>query len=1105
MPDMDRSFAGLRVVAVLGLLAFGTASAASADTLVAVETPQNQTAAPQPFIIKGWALDTAATANPGIAEVQVWAYPDPGSGAPGIFVGTATYGGSRPQVGQQRGAQFTNSGYELTVRGLAPKTYLFAVFARSSISNTWGLQPGTVTLQVQATPIMHTSTPNPLLVSHVAQPFTVGGFAIDLASATGSGVAGVYVVAYPTTPGATPIPIGEATYGISVPEVGTFFGDERFAASGFQVSVSGLPPGQYSLVSFAYSTVAAAFNNASGVLADVDTPVPAPVISLPSGTYPTPQSVTISIPLDAAVHITRDGTTPTATSESYSGGVLTVSENTSLRARAFRAGWAPSPTVAAEYTIVAVAPTILTAAGQYEAPISVQISVPDGAVVRITRDGSVPTSTSEAYAGPFEIAQNTQLRAVAFKAGMAPSLTAAADYTFAAAMPTFSPSAGTYTGPISIALTSATPGASLYWTIDGSDPSTSSNQYVTPISIAAGPTKTVKARAFRDGWVASAVATATYTFEMTGPVSISAQISPAPNTAGWNNTNVTVNFTCTNASSCPVPISVTGEGVAQVVSGTASNATNSASVTVSVNIDRTPPVLSLASPLPTPANGSLPLTGSLSDSLSGVDTVTCNGMPGTSVSGTASCAVAVRYGTNSIVMQATDVAGNASSRGSQVYVAGVPSHLAILPSRRTLAIGETVLLQTVDDGGLPPASATWSSSDTAVASITDGAVTALGVGTATITLVSGSLSAEATIDVLPAGPLPVGAVRWSVTSPPDYGAADTVVVRGDDTTSFVRVEERWDPNAGESGAITDTLVRGLDTNGETSYTISAGLAVNERVLRAIGDLSGGTILVVEKFPTSAAEAAYNQEHGGNPVSLVRVSPSTDTATWRYPVGTSFNARPNSVALAPDGILFGLRARGTELFALDGETGLQQFQLTVPGSVLRYRSPECPQLDQDLPLNGRMSAPRIDGTGTAAFIVTNLETTDTLTALPNDGCAIVNHVIASTRVTVLLYRVTTSGVVQVTPLEEYLGGHSVDVGEDGFGATLPGDDGGVLATWGSCHNVANQDVCQRRGRYVTASAAAMFNLSEPVVGFVPPPPSISAPGLIGTESAVRSTW
>lgn len=76
-----------------------------------------------------------------------------------------------------------------------------------------------------------------------------------------------------------------------------------------------------------------------------------------------------------------------------------------------------------------------------------------------------------------------------------------------AAAPTFSPAAGTYYEAQSVTL-SAEDDASIYYTTNGDDPTTSSTEYSDPIEVA--QTTTIKAIAVKDG-VSSAVASATYT------------------------------------------------------------------------------------------------------------------------------------------------------------------------------------------------------------------------------------------------------------------------------------------------------------------------------------------------------------------------------------------------------------------------------------------------------------------------------------------------------------------------------------------------------------------------------------------------------------------
>jgi hypothetical protein len=81
--------------------------------------------------------------------------------------------------------------------------------------------------------------------------------------------------------------------------------------------------------------------------------------------------------------------------------------------------------------------------------------------------------------------------------------------TQTAATPTFSPAAGTYTSAQSVTISDATSGASIYYTTNGSTPTTASTRYTAPISV--GSTTTLKAIATAPGFTTSAVSTAVYT------------------------------------------------------------------------------------------------------------------------------------------------------------------------------------------------------------------------------------------------------------------------------------------------------------------------------------------------------------------------------------------------------------------------------------------------------------------------------------------------------------------------------------------------------------------------------------------------------------------
>src|SRR5580765_1698077 len=150
---------------------------------------------------------------------------------------------------------------------------------------------------------------------------------------------------------------------------------------------------------------------------------------------------------------------------------------------------------------------------------------------------------------------------------------------------------------------------------------------------------------------------------------ITASGSPAANAFHWNNSNVVVTFTCADAISgvaiCPDQVTVSTEGAGQVISGTATDkAGNQATASVTLNIDKTPPVITVASPAnnATVATPTLQLTGNVTDALSGVTSISCNSVAALLQTGAFSCSVSLNAGANSISIAATDVAGNTSTK-----------------------------------------------------------------------------------------------------------------------------------------------------------------------------------------------------------------------------------------------------------------------------------------------------------------------------------------------------------------------------------------------------------------------------------------------------------
>ena len=95
---------------------------------------------------------------------------------------------------------------------------------------------------------------------------------------------------------------------------------------------------------------------------------------------------------------------------------------------------------------------------------------------------------------------------------MAPSATASPAYTVQAqqvAAPAVTPGSGPYVGTVKVVMASATPGAEIHYTLDGTAPTRASSRYTVPLTMAISAT--VQAIAVKSGWADSAVTSTSYT------------------------------------------------------------------------------------------------------------------------------------------------------------------------------------------------------------------------------------------------------------------------------------------------------------------------------------------------------------------------------------------------------------------------------------------------------------------------------------------------------------------------------------------------------------------------------------------------------------------
>lgn len=135
----------------------------------------------------------------------------------------------------------------------------------------------------------------------------------------------------------------------------------------------------------------------------------------------------------------------------------------------------------------------------------------DGMTIYYTTDGTEPTLESPIYTEPFEITETTTIKAFASKNNMDDSEVATATLTLKlldVEKPIIEPEGESeFTGSKLVEISCNTEDATIYYTTDGTDPTTESKKYTEPFRIST--TTVVKAFAVKEGLNDSEIATAT--------------------------------------------------------------------------------------------------------------------------------------------------------------------------------------------------------------------------------------------------------------------------------------------------------------------------------------------------------------------------------------------------------------------------------------------------------------------------------------------------------------------------------------------------------------------------------------------------------------------
>ncbi len=297
----------------------------------------------------------------------------------------------------------------------------------------------------------------------------------------------------------------------------------------------------------------------------------APTFSHENGfEFTSPFELTITAENGATIYYTLDGNDPTTESDVYSAPIE-ISETTTVKAYAVADGYTDSPIATATYNYVdpnAVTKSICIKASGVAEPAGysfpnevlvndsgydfggfnvkfstastnakdysehvrfyageiLTITPPEGRTIKrvelnvVDKEGTITSTigTCSGAGGDNQIWEGRTTEALELTATaqirfsyMTITYEESSDAIQTLATPTFSHEDGEFTSPFELTIT-AEDGATIYYSLDGNDPTTESDVYSAPITIS--ETTTVKAYAVADGFNDSPIATATYTY-----------------------------------------------------------------------------------------------------------------------------------------------------------------------------------------------------------------------------------------------------------------------------------------------------------------------------------------------------------------------------------------------------------------------------------------------------------------------------------------------------------------------------------------------------------------------------------------------------------------
>ena len=215
-----------------------------------------------------------------------------------------------------------------------------------------------------------------------------------------------------------------------------------------------------------------------------------------------------SLPSGYEIHYTTDGSTiPTASTGEVYSGPIPITASVTIKAVVVRYGMVLTE-VASETREPAPCATPVITFDYTTSEVSITCAT-DGSTIKYSTGGGDPTTD---YSGPFSVTSPTTVKAIATKTNWNNS--EVGELTISqVATPTIQNN-----GSNAISITTTTPGATIYYTTDGNDPTTSTGtEYTDPLTDNVSNV-TIKAIAVAENMITSAVGSGTVMLQCATPV-----------------------------------------------------------------------------------------------------------------------------------------------------------------------------------------------------------------------------------------------------------------------------------------------------------------------------------------------------------------------------------------------------------------------------------------------------------------------------------------------------------------------------------------------------------------------------------------------------------